>query len=1138
MRKSRIVLALVAALGVFVPSRQANAVLTNFQCGTAPPACDPVNGVTECCQRPFNPGTIVIPLDRCHQANANGSALSPPTSGSPRWCRDPSPGSDDGIFQAYGLVYRLMQRGIRVYWVINPTKTAPRLTYAETLAGQTYTEKDVDMWITGQGCAGPTLLGASTPSTNLLCAPPVLRLDGNTLTGINSSYTRGTIPFRGGVFVVDASDRAAFDSFWLAHVNSGDKYDFNAVDLFEIQPGARVDSQNYTSVGPSYSIYGGGGTATIGTTLDYAPPRIARVGQANVSNIWLGKAKLSDPAAAGCQSGAWSPVDAVYCNVTDAQIATGSLLNGFGFAWFDDWNGNVNCADATTTAEFTAVDTFLTGIPNVRTAGSAMFMGAAVEIAERCATSFRVSNTGVTGLGPAPDESIIIRYPTDFLSQWGDWPTQFSSGSGLAKWSRYDAPGTTGYNPLRTTLRRLLTSDGPGNPACAFHTSTAACDIATNAPNADVDDFALYYRKGDNVDNGFVFYMGGNNVNGQNYTSHLRAILNALLVAPEGITPQAPPVPSEVARTGPVTTTIAGAATMLQGTYGVYNPPVAAPVFTAGNVSQFFFPWNYGNLRAIDPSTLGTSTTAFSSATIYWNANTYLESLSTDSRVIFTNTATGPLPTTVSFTSANAATLRPRLDPSGLVVSTDGIAQSLIGRVRRGWVIGGQQRARLGGVDRSTVVVVDNSRVIGTSRPTVVYFGGLDGMLHAVCAQVLGPCATQGQELWAFIPRVQLPRLRFNTGRIDGSASAFDVFDDFNGDGLREWKTVLTFQTGSGLTGDPNEPPAAYAIDVTVPDAPVVLWERVLPGLGLHTAMGPVQSGGQKNNTVWLTTNSGSTAGLRIMAVNTVTGTGPNVGCSTVGGDVYWDYCATYSLFTASTAVPGGVSAIDLSGFNTITDVVATSLDGKLLRFDAATGSASTIAEFTSGLHPFGISPTLYRDPGGEVHVIGISGGYVDNLSFTTIAGVTTNTQCIVSFPIESASATITAGGGTCTAAGSDFALGFNPVTQGLAYAQATVAGGELYVNFDVTDANLQTYGLVADTGRLQRIQIDTPSLGGSAVTSGGAGSVDAAGGVVYVGGATGVEKDDFSGSFDSAGLQTELLGNFRTARRLWLKIF
>src|SRR5690349_21120053 len=79
------------------------------------PACSET--VTSCCYRTFDPGSIVVTMDRCHQA-LDVTKLGPVVNdASPTFCADPNStmdgrSKDMGMFEAYGLVYRLMQAGI------------------------------------------------------------------------------------------------------------------------------------------------------------------------------------------------------------------------------------------------------------------------------------------------------------------------------------------------------------------------------------------------------------------------------------------------------------------------------------------------------------------------------------------------------------------------------------------------------------------------------------------------------------------------------------------------------------------------------------------------------------------------------------------------------------------------------------------------------------------------------------------------------------------------------------------------------------------------------------------------------------------------------------------------------------------
>lgn len=100
------------------------------------------------------------------------------------------------------------------------------------------------------------------------------------------------------------------------------------------------------------------------------------------------------------------------------------------------------------------------------------------------------------------------------------------------------------------------------------------------------------------------------------------------------------------------------------------------------------------------------------------------------------------------------------------------------------------------------------------SRRPAVYIGGNDGMLHAFDA-------SNGEELWAFVPRAVLPRLHrlaetaYATSHeyfVDGSPTVGDAFT--NG----AWRTVLIGGLNAGGRG-------YYALDVTDPLSPRLLWE-------------------------------------------------------------------------------------------------------------------------------------------------------------------------------------------------------------------------------------------------------------------------------------------------------------------------
>jgi type IV pilus assembly protein PilY1 len=108
------------------------------------------------------------------------------------------------------------------------------------------------------------------------------------------------------------------------------------------------------------------------------------------------------------------------------------------------------------------------------------------------------------------------------------------------------------------------------------------------------------------------------------------------------------------------------------------------------------------------------------------------------------------------------------------------------------------------------------------SRTEMVFVGANDGMLHAFNA-------TSGAEVWAFIPTPVIPNLYklANTSYATQHSYYVDgvpVIGDIYVDGA--WKTILVGGFNSGGKG-------YYALDITTPASPILLWEFTDTNLGL-----------------------------------------------------------------------------------------------------------------------------------------------------------------------------------------------------------------------------------------------------------------------------------------------------------------
>ncbi len=105
-------------------------------------------------------------------------------------------------------------------------------------------------------------------------------------------------------------------------------------------------------------------------------------------------------------------------------------------------------------------------------------------------------------------------------------------------------------------------------------------------------------------------------------------------------------------------------------------------------------------------------------------------------------------------------------------------------------------------------------KTANASRTAMVYVGANDGMLHAFNGDT-------GAEVWAYIPSMLLPKLSpladknyasNHVNLVDGSTTKADVY--YNS----AWHTIIVGGLGQGGRG-------YYALDVTTPSSPKVLWE-------------------------------------------------------------------------------------------------------------------------------------------------------------------------------------------------------------------------------------------------------------------------------------------------------------------------
>ncbi len=666
-----------------------------------------------------------------------------------------------------------------------------------------------------------------------------------------------------------------------------------------------------------------------------------------------------------------------------------------------------------------------------------------------------------------------------------------------------------------------------------------------------VSDLSTRSVKDDAPNKANIAYVGGHDLSGT--VAGTKIILETLLQLGFTSTPPPATVTTEVARASPVVTTVNNNTVLVQGTFESQSPaPTVPTVNLAGDLTTFYFPYYKGHMRARTAASINTTASGFGTGTVLFDAGNGIPNVSYggcstnfigNCRTVFTTTTVSGTGTTrnpslVFFKDSNADTLGPLIAP--------GLAHtqwaSLVERVLAGIPRGSSYVAQLGGVDRSTVAVIGSSPLAGSNRPVMAYFGATDGMLHAVCASVDSAhgCDALGRELWAFMPRVQLPFVRLNTTRIDGSPRVADLFGDFYETGTKSFKTILTFQTGAGDATTSGQTPAVYSLDVSNPQNPKVIWEYTIAnpasrgtyelGQGEASASGVVSMSGINTPMVFAETSNGGTGGAGVVTTAILAETGAK----------QWQVGYTYPsprvgghLVVPATGIPGGAVAVDKTNQGLVSDVVWADLYGSLWEYDPATGTnrygTKALFSFATDYHAIGAVPPVYAtSTGGEQFALLVSGGYAD-LADTTW-GTATQYALGVRLNTPAGSTTLDDNSG---APNVPFKLALGSGEN--AYAQALVVGNQLFMTTDSADVNATGYGTTATTGHVYSYNLSTGAQGATVVVSGGASSVANNGTSLYVA-ASNSEQQLGGGALSTSGASVNSTQVAKVTRKLWLR--
>lgn len=615
----------------------------------------------------------------------------------------------------------------------------------------------------------------------------------------------------------------------------------------------------------------------------------------------------------------------------------------------------------------------------------------------------------------------------------------------------------------------------------------------------------------------------------------------------------------EVSRSSPIATTINGSPVIVQGTYEFLTPAGTVPTYSAnGDDATFRFPYTKGHLRGRTASAISTTASGFGSSGVVFDAAggipdaTYSGSgcgtyFTSGCRTVFTTIAGGANPP-LRFLNQNEASVLGPLMGSNLDATNQ---ELLIKKILAGddSLVPNLFRPALGGIDRSTVAIIEGSTLVNGTRPLMAYFGAADGMLHAVCMAASGPCDIEGRELWAYLPRVSLSTVRYNTARIDGSPHVIDAYGDFDGSGKKSWRTILMFQTGTGDTTGMDRVPAVYALDVSDPANPSVLWEHSLAdtsarqpyelGVGLTLAAGRVQKGINGTWMAFAQTNNAGTLGNGdvVTAINIETG--------------QQEWQAGYQFLPGlrsggtsvppATGVPGGAVAIDKTGNGYVTDVVWGTIYGDVWEVEpiggvSRYGAGKPLFRFSSDFHPIGTKPAIYSK-GGTQYAVVTTGGYVEQFpndtSWTTSGVVNYAVSISLNTPLSSAPINENA-----LAPNIAFKLALGSGEKGI--AQATVIGNQVFITTDTANTNDNTnpgaYGTTGASGRVYRYDFSTNTQGPTVLVEGGASSVINSGNAVFSGASDQQQRLGTDASCYNCGTSVDPGQAMKVNRKLWLR--
>lgn len=566
----------------------------------------------------FAAQSLIIPMDICYQPSVGTGAT--PANG---YCADPKGTADDGLTKAYGLVYRLLQQGVSIYYVMDPTKSAIN---------------GVDLTITAAAGTPVSLFDRSVNG-------------GGSKEFMTNTHT--SIAYRGAPFVIDSTDYQKVVTF-LMNDKASTSPQFKNVDV-------HVAKQGFM--------------APVAALLNEVPPRIALL---NLGGAAIGvlEGYLKD---AGLYSGtsiaAYPSIGDVFTefdNVSDFTTANGLVAGNFQILWAPHWEGK-----SMTSGDLTAV---LGAISSFLDAGHPFFAECAAIATIEGATAktsygAQAAPTGGNFLLSVPAGKTALI--TNTLPQ-PTWPTKATEGlafnasamtnplvqigdftfSNSVTSATYDfQPDTAKGAAWRTGVQHVVTSTAPANES-----SYQNLDILTT------------FHKDNDPKKGLIIYLGGHSYGSQGSTCNPTCSVNSQtqLIAGERLVLNSlvflgqQPNTLELARSAPI---LGPDNTTYQGTY-----------ISQAGPKQAYPPW-MGHFREYPPYVSSGTGMQFNQIKLNWDAAKLLPAAA--SRNIFTVVLSGGVMTKTSFVSANASLLGTPMGLSGAAVATaiDGIRGGVFGGI-------------------------------------------------------------------------------------------------------------------------------------------------------------------------------------------------------------------------------------------------------------------------------------------------------------------------------------------------------------------------------------------------------------------------------------------------------------------------